>query len=71
MSSCVFSGGFPDDQSIAERTKDRFHYPFRGCLQEVFVNTLNRDSSRLGETLDLSKLEGQNIGICDQEDNFV
>lgn len=64
-----FTGGFPDDQSIAERTLNRFHYPFRGCLQDVFVNS--DVAARTGEHLDFAKLEGQNIGICDLEDNFV
>lgn len=64
-----FPGGFPDDQSIAKRTLHRFNYPFRGCLQDVFVNS--DGSTGAGEHLVLAKLEGQNIGICDLEDNFV
>lgn len=66
---CLIPGGFPDDQPIAEVTADRFHHPFRGCLQDVFVNS--DVMVRSGDHLDFSKLQGQNIGICDLEDNFV
>lgn len=65
----LVAGGFPDDEPIAERTLNRFHYPFRGCLQDVFVNS--DVSATTGTHLDLAKLEGQNIGICDLDDNFV
>lgn len=62
----LFAGGFADSQPIATATFNRFHHPFRGCLQEVYVNSEGAERS-----LDFSKLEGQNIGICDLEDNFV
>lgn len=61
----LLSGGFPDGESIQNRTSNRFSKAFIGCLHDItFGNDLTSQIS------DFSSYDGENIGSCDVYDDF-
>lgn len=56
----LFTGGFPNLESVSKRTQGRYDQPFKGCLQDI---QFGAEPNALIK--DFSAYQGENIGSCD------
>ncbi|GAB0086236.1 Protein eyes shut [Sergentomyia squamirostris] len=62
LQDTFFIGGFPNTDTISQRTGNKFRKSFRGCLQDINMGPADFTP----EThIDLKDLDGENIGVCE------